>query len=651
MRIVLPDGAVVTTYDRTTATCRSVADKMPTFYVLMLVSLVGEMIVFWGEVPWWIGPLPIGLYFSYALYRLLWWRRHRTDDLTADEARARISQLSLRLFQAASLWACLDVYFFLVSDRERRYFVLIEMAISSLSACYFLMGLRMGAARLAFVGGVSSTVCLLCVHTFSSFLSITTVILSAGGAVYILLVHTREMRADIDKAVAARVQARRLNEENLRIARLDMVTGLENRRQFFEALTASLKACVDGGVTLGLIDLDGFKSVNDTHGHRAGDQVLRTAGERIAAALPRAATLFRTGGDEFAFLIEPAPDDATLARFGQAVIDAVCEPIGIGDMTTSVGCSIGFARAPRDADNGEVLFEYADFALYQAKHEGRGRCVIFEPEHARRMHDRSRIENVLRAAAVEAEFFPVFQPIVDCETGRTLAFESLARWNSPVLGNVSPGDFIPIAERTGLISRLSVVLLRKTLECMRRWPVAVAVSFNLSPHDLGNRDVMAEILDIVARSGIAPQRIGFELTETALLQNFAEARRSMQILRDHGLRVALDDFGAGFSSLSHVSRLPLDKLKIDRCFTRDIETSPRSRKVVRLLASLCRELDMECIVEGVETTAQLDLLRGLGCRMIQGYLYGRPMREAQMTDYLEATPTTRVARSPANVLS
>ncbi len=362
---------------------------------------------------------------------------------------------------------------------------------------------------------------------------------------------------------------------------------------------------------------------------------------RVRTTLGSRGHVYRLGGDEFAFIIvgEDAPE--YLLQIGNDLIASVHSPIQVGELRLLLGGSIGFASCPRNADNAEDLYDRADYALFHAKRTGRLKTVVFDEEHERSVRQTALIERSLRSADLEAEFFLTFQPIVDSHQDRTMLLECLARWQSPTLGFVSPGQFIVVAEQSGFISTLTPVLLEKALRAAKQWPEEVGISFNLSGHDIVAPEKVLNLIAILMRSGISPRRVEFEVTETAIMMNLDQALANLHLLKNTGARISLDDFGTGYSSLSQIQKLPLDKIKVDGSFVRDLESNEASRKIVSSVSALSRDLALACVVEGVETREQLDILQGIGCSLIQGYFYSKPMREADVGAFLDQQDVTR----------
>jgi diguanylate cyclase (GGDEF)-like protein len=449
----------------------------------------------------------------------------------------------------------------------------------------------------------------------------------SAGMVYILLTFSRDFRAMID-----------FQRDSLHLANHDSLTGLPNRRLFFASLDEAIARAnaADRRLTLGLIDIDRFKAINDLYGLAVGNRVLIEAARRLRA-LPGPKILFaRIGGDEFTVIAENEGDDAAIQALGARICEALEAPIALPDFVVSVTASIGFAAWPEAAADGEGLLECAAYALDHAKRRQRGRATIFSVEHGAEIRTMAHIERCLRSADFDAEMSLHFQPIVDVTRDKVVAFEALARWVSPTLGRVAPDAFIKVAERSDLINKLTRTLLRAALAEARTWPDDVRISFNLSMRDLTSPEAIAGIVAIVESSGVAPGRLDLEVTETALIQDFETADESLRRLKALGVGISLDDFGTGYSSLSYVQQFPIDKIKIDRSFVRDVETKPSCRAIVKSVIDLCRNLKLTCIVEGMETREQVRVLRALGCTTMQGYLFGRPMPANEVRAFLAA---------------
>ncbi|WP_203293285.1 putative bifunctional diguanylate cyclase/phosphodiesterase [Maricaulis parjimensis] len=439
-------------------------------------------------------------------------------------------------------------------------------------------------------------------------------------------------------AVRDREKAEDLARETRHLAECDALTGLPNRRSFFLALNHHVEHLRKTGDAffLGLVDLDGFKPVNDTYGHAAGDEMLRAVARRLEDAGGATAFPARLGGDEFAILAPAKPKSAeAILTLGHRIEARLSEPYDLGDYTCEGSGSVGLLICDNPELSAHDLMERADHALYFAKRSLQGRAVLFNAALEREMMTSSQVDKALRKSDHDKEFSLVFQPQFDLTKSRITGFEALARWESPELGPVAPDVFISAAERAGLIRPLTRVLLTKALTAMAEWPSGTKLSFNLSTHDLMSPNAIEAILATVRDSGIPASRIEFEITETAMMSDFNQARRAIDQINRAGHSVALDDFGIGYSSLQYLQQLPVSKLKIDHSFVSSILEDSSSYKIVRTLLSLSQTLDLGCVIEGVETEAQLHILRTMGARHIQGYLIGQPMPEDQIRDVLQ----------------
>ncbi len=443
------------------------------------------------------------------------------------------------------------------------------------------------------------------------------------------------VRHTMFQAVQARVAAEILKEEAQTLADCDALTGLANRRSFFRAADSALAGAQWGRpFTLALIDLDGFKPVNDTYGHSVGDQLLIAVAGRLRNVCGTAGFPARMGGDEFAIILDGDIDEARIEHFGAALCDSLREIYLLGTVAASISASVGFVRYD-DGLTVSQLLERADYALYFAKQNLRGAPVLFNTRHEAEMRDFSQVDQTLRSSDLDRELSIVFQPQVDILENRTVGFEALARWNSAKLGAVRPDIFIKAAERSGLITDITLRLLNKTLEQITDWPEDLRVSFNLSARDLRSAISLNNICTAVRNSGIDPARIEFEITETAMLTDFAQACDSLMVLKRLGCRIAIDDFGSGYSSFSYIHQLPVDKIKIDRSFVTQLVKHGSAVKIIKTIVDLCRNLHLDCVIEGVETQGEMAKLSQVRARYIQGYLFARPMPADAVMAYLE----------------
>lgn len=410
----------------------------------------------------------------------------------------------------------------------------------------------------------------------------------------------------------------------------DGLTGLPNRGGFFGALESSLASGTLDPLAVGLINLDNFSAINDTHGHRVGDRVLRDLAMRLEMLVPDA-FVAHLGSDKFGFLVRGDPEQARI--LAEAVRERAAAPYEISGLLVHVGCSGGLAVLQKGTESADALFDRASCALRSAKASNRGGVALYDADLERRVRTDRAIGAALQRCDPVREMSILFQPIYDLEAGRITAVEALARWTSPQLGPVQPDVFIATAERLGLIHTITLALLRKTLGELDRLPDAIDVSFNLSARDITDSRTVTAIVALVREMGVDPRRIIFEITETAMIRNFEVAADTVRLLRSLGARVALDDFGSGYSSLGYLHRMTFDRIKIDRSFMAEVELS-EGRRLLASIVGLCRNLGLGCIVEGVETPEQLTIIRDIGCRAYQGYLLSRPMTPDEFLAWL-----------------
>ncbi|MDC7677750.1 putative bifunctional diguanylate cyclase/phosphodiesterase [Asticcacaulis machinosus] len=444
------------------------------------------------------------------------------------------------------------------------------------------------------------------------------------------------LRQAILRAVHARVQADTLRDEAQALANCDVLTGLPNRRRFFDEMSHTLSMQKQDGVEfdLALIDLDGFKPVNDIYGHSVGDALLVAVAGRLRTLCAGRGFVARLGGDEFAIILTGVADDEALKGFGAHLCDVLKEPYMLSGVAANISASVGFVRSTGPFLTTSQYLERADYALYYAKQNLRGAPVIFSQKHETEMRDFGLIDQTLRSSDLERELFILFQPQYDVVENRTIGFEALARWNSPKLGLVRPDIFIRAAERSGLISQITLLLLRKALADVKSWPQDMRVSFNLSTRDLRSTTSIADICQTVRESGLDPKRIEFEITETAMLSDFEQACEALNRLKAMGCRIALDDFGSGYSSFSYIHRLPVNKIKIDRSFVVQLLKHQTAQKIIKTIIDLCKNLHLDCVIEGVETETELNKLRQVGARYIQGFLFSKPLTADGVDEYL-----------------
>lgn len=440
------------------------------------------------------------------------------------------------------------------------------------------------------------------------------------------------------RGVIADVTEAQRFENQLRLqAEQDVLTGLANRRALMNAAQAAMSLGRDGWLLS--IDLDHFKVVNDSSGHSAGDEVLRAVAGRLLALAEDGDLVGRLGGDEFAMLrLGEAPTRAPQAM-AALIIDKLSEPIEVGPKRLHVGASVGLARLDAGLANVEDLMVNADLALYDAKRSGRGRAVVYASSLGAASRRMNTVEQALRDGLHQGQFELHFQPKVDARTLQALGVEALMRWEHPTLGSISPGEFIPAAERCGLIHELGVLALQQASEAARGLP-SLNVAVNVSPLQLMDPGFVDSVERILRRAGVAPQLLHLEVTESLMLEDAQAALRRLHALRELGVQVALDDFGTGFSSLAYLRAFPFHTLKIDRSFVRSLTEHADARAIVNTIVQMAGVLGMRTVAEGVESERELAVVRAIRCDEVQGYLVARPMPLRKLRDWLAGRPVT-----------
>lgn len=441
------------------------------------------------------------------------------------------------------------------------------------------------------------------------------------------------MDADHDKI------SRAISHSDLQaMAFVDALTGLGNAHRLRETARQIVAERADDPApfTIGLADLDGFKPINDLFGPAAGDAILRQVAGRLKACIPDGATVTRGEGDEFAFLLPLVFERKGAEKFAQMLKDVLSAPFDLGERSVRLSASFGFAVYPFAGEDFDDLMKSADTALYRSKRRGRGQVTVYSREIAHEMKRMTHIEQALRNAITKGEVEVHYQPIVDLANDQVVGFEALARWRDAELGNVSPAVFVPIAEERGFIDKLSEMLLFKAAEAALSWPRELFLSFNLSSAQLMDPETGSKILAIIDRTGLDPRRLELEITETAVMSDADVAQRIMTQLRAAGVRVSLDDFGTGQSSLGRLRDFTFDKVKIDRAFVSRISTDRASEHIIKAIVTMCDGLELTVVAEGIEDMAEALKLKALGCGMGQGYFYGRPVDAAATQSYLAA---------------
>jgi diguanylate cyclase (GGDEF)-like protein/PAS domain S-box-containing protein len=464
----------------------------------------------------------------------------------------------------------------------------------------------------------------------------------ADGTLIDLAIYSRQLvyndRPAVLLALMDITERKRAEARLAFMAQHDGLTGLPNRnllRQQMDEILLHTRRSAEKVAVL-VLGLDNFKAVNDTLGHAIGDKLLRGVAKRLRSTLREEDTVARLNSDEFAVIQSGLthPDDAVL--LARRLLEAIGEPYLLDGHSVVIGASIGIAMAPGDGDESEKLLKNADMALTRAKNDSRGTFSFFEPGMDARAQSRRKIEIDLRDAIQNDVLQPYYQPLIDLATGRITGVEALVRWPHPERGMISPAEFIPVAEETGLINALGGLMLRRACLDAARWPDDVRVSVNLSPLQFRVGNLLSVVMDALKQSGLPARRLELEITETLLLEKSAQVLATLHALRALGVRISMDDFGTGYSSLSYLRSFPFDKIKIDQSFVRDLDANRDAQAIIRSIVSLGIGLGVTITAEGVETEAELRCLRSEGCHEGQGFLFSRARPNAEIVGLLQA---------------
>ncbi|GAB4525002.1 MAG: EAL domain-containing protein [Roseibium sp.] len=620
--------------------------QVPSLYALLMVNAVAVAYTHYDVAPAYLTVGVLVPMIAVTLLRMVAWMRARSIVPGPDEAIRKMRQTVVLGSAISAIYIAWSLSLDAYGGPMERGHVALFIAITVIGCIFCLMHLPQAALMVMLVVTVPYLV-----HYLGQGLDVFTAIALNIFLVCLVIVQVlmngyngfcKLIRSQSELAAKQR-ETQLLSAENARLAQTDALTGLPNRRYFFTRLEAWIREVRDGDgeFAVGVIDLDRFKPVNDTYGHKLGDQLLAEVGKRLQSSGLKDVEICRLGGDEFGFLYLGDLTDA--AKTGRAICELISETYRFGELQVSIGASCGIAFYPEAGKSAHELFDRSDYALYNSKTTSRGRTTVYSSEHEARIRSERAIESALQSAMLTQEFQVHFQPIVLLPARVIVGFEALARWNSPILGKVPPDAFIPIAEKTGLVHRLTVALFAKAVNQIAALPGDLSLAFNLSAHDITSTETVAELLEIIRRKGIDPRRITFEITETSVIGSYEMAEACLHTLRSAGVKLALDDFGTGYSSLGYLHRLPIDCVKIDRSFVAGIK-DPVASGVVTSILNLCRSMQLQCVVEGVEEQHQQDLLEAMNCRLVQGYHLGMPQPFHEIEN--EAASTERVSGLP-----
>jgi len=450
-----------------------------------------------------------------------------------------------------------------------------------------------------------------------------------------------EARRDVEVTAAAlrnEVGVRERAQARLAyLASHDALTALPNRSWFNDTLASVVVKAEKLGhkLAVGYIDLDNFKDVNDTLGHDVGDALLRQVADRLQGEISETEALARIGGDEFALIMTDSPTAMSASALASRLIAAIGRPFEVYGRPIFVGASVGVSLFPADADTVDLLHRHADLALYRAKTDGRNRCQVYDQTLNEEVQRRTMLEQALREPAVFDQLRVMFQPQIDLHANQVSGAEALLRWHHPVYGPIWPQEFIPIAERTGLILPIGAWVLRESCRHAASWRAAgrpaLGVSVNVSALQFRTGNIPGLVADVLAETGLPGEALELEITETAVMNHAADQVSDLLELSRMGVRLAIDDFGTGYSSLSYLRRIPVDRIKIDQSFIRDAPSNEDAAVIAETIVRLAHSLRMQVVAEGVETREQLDFVRQTDCRYAQGFYYSKPISAETLT--------------------
>lgn len=627
--------------------------QIPFIYAISLLNFIGFHFATSRE--WQASLWPGSLLIAFMLARLLYWMKREPRDPELEVILARVRPMP---FIAAMLSLAFGIWGLIVFENgnpaELDYAILFG-SLTALGCAYGLASFpnvaRMPlvflalplAARLVFTGEAAPVGLGLCLILV---ICLVLRLLDTHERGFVQLVHTRSV-VEVERARALEAEQRALSEAARVqiIANTDDLTGLPNRRAFLEAAEAWAALPGERAVAVAIIDLDNFKPINDVFGHIVGDRLLRQIGARLETLRGDTDMVARIGGDEFALLARCADVDAAW-QLGIAITNVLRPPLVEEDREFCVTAGCGIALLGIGGDAFEVALMQADTALQAAKQRGRGEVSVFHPALEAARKSRSDIANALKAPGVAEDIGPIFQPVYELATMRLLAFEALARWKHDTLGDVSPADFVPIAEQLNLIEPINDALLIKAMHAARDWPKSVRLSVNLSAVQLCSPSSARELIEKLAEAGLSPARLSVEVTETALLIDFEAARSNLAVLKAEGIRIILDDFGAGFASIAYLREIRFDAIKLDGSLIAPIIDSVASRRLLEGVLQLCAALGTPCVAEHIESEEQLFLLRKLKCARGQGFLLGVPLGAQEAGELAAATCFPEAAAYP-----
>lgn len=610
----------------TLAYARSLSHRLPLLYVVVAFIAVLTALKFHGHAPDWLtlfGPVVVG---SFAVWRAIYWRPGAVAQRSLAVLRRDLRAMSWIGAVSAFVLALWTMVLYAYGDTAQQSFIHYVTAITLFSGILGLGHSPLTALRIAIAVTIPTSGQIL----FSGHPNTLMVLLVQVIITSILLLITNGHHRDFVRLELSRQQlfrrereAAQLAHENLQQATIDPLTGALNRRAILAELEQELAApnLEPGKAWLALIDLDGFKHINDTYGHAAGDTVLAAVANRLAT-FERVRCFGRLGGDEFAAVFDADLDEDAVRALAMELSEALRAPVPHAGAVLRLSGSVGVHRM--DGASVSDCLERADAALYKAKEQSDGTVVVFTPDDEAELQDRASITRLFNDSDLNNRLRLLYQPIIDGQSGAISGYEAFVRWSPDGERWLAPGQFMALAEATGRTGELTRMVMARALRECRAWDYGRTLSINLAPRDVMRAGTADALWRLAQEAGAPAGAIILEVTERALLADAKRAEAQLQTFRAKGFRIALDDFGAGWSSLSQVHRLPLDMIKIDQELSRALATDPGARALVGTIISLSWQLGIDCTIEGVEDEAQAATARAMGIRLVQGYHFGRP---------------------------
>ncbi len=571
--------------------------------------------------------------------RGIWWMRRRNADFTDEQICRHIrttSRLAIVVSIAFMLWG-LALYPY--GDDVMQGHLVFFLAITQIACVFLLMPVRSASLAVATIGIVPFTLYFLIADNGKMWVEAVTQALAGFGMVYTLTRYNGSFAQLIQSQISLRRQhaeTKQLSDENRRIAFTDPLSGLPNRRALLARLEEIHLGQTRGADQIAIIfvDLDGFKTINDTHGHQFGDALIIEVGRRLTALRPDEALLARMGGDEFAILLDCVNAPARAQHLAEQMLDQLSYPFPIDGKRFQIGASIGIAIDRTGDTSSYELMRQADTAMYRVKENGKGGIQLYDASFDADRLWRQQIEQEIANGLDKGEFTVFYQPLVDARTGACVAAEALIRWPGRAAGALMPDDFIEIAETGNLIQQLGIFVLRRACIELKNLP-DFQLSVNISPAQFRYPEFEADVMQVLRETGFPPHQLQLEITEKYLIDHPERARKAIDSLKKLGIRFALDDFGTGFTSIAYLQSYGFDCIKIDKSLSEKLTQDPKASLLISGMVFMANGLDMRVVAEGVENEQQAKMLRMAGCQILQGFLFGKPGPVTDLTAYLD----------------